>query len=355
MKVLHTVDSVKPEAGGPSQSVPSLVRSLQQAGVDASLWTCDQGSAGDSHSDIAAPVGPLGQVVERLGRIDVIHDHGIWLRSNHQSASLATASGIVRVVSPRGMLEPQARQLRGWKKRVAWMFYQQRDLRSAAFLHATSDREKRGFRRLGLDQPAIVIPNGVDLPAPRGPVTPPASRTALFVGRIHPIKGLPALIEAWGQVAPAGWRMRVVGPDEGGHRVELVSRVEAAGLSDVWRFDGAVSGEERWRVMHQADLFILPTKTENFGIAVAEALACGLPVITTTGAPWEGLVSHRCGWWVNRSVESIAAALKEAAALSPEQRRAMGDRGRAWVEAEFSWRDIGRQMAGAYDEMLEVV
>ena len=131
--------------------------------------------------------------------------------------------------------------------------------------------------------------------------------------------------------------------------------MEAAGLSDAWQFDGAVDREDRWRVLQEADLFILPTKTESFGIAVAEALARGLPVITTTGAPWEGLVTHRCGWWVERSADALAAALREAVAMSPEQRREMGDRGRAWVEAEFSWTDIGRRMAEAYAEILESV
>lgn len=355
MRVLHTVDSVRSEAGGPSQSVPSLVRSLQGAGVEASLWTGDPEGARDLHPDVASPVGSLGQVIERMGRVDVIHDHGIWLRSNHQSAFLATSLGIARVVSPRGMLEPHARQLRAWKKRVAWMLYQRKDLRTATFLHATSDREKLEFPRLGLNQPAIVIPNGVDLPAYRSLIPSSARRTALFLGRIHPIKGLPALIDAWGRVAPEGWRMRVVGPDEAAHRVELASRVEAAGLSDAWQFDGAVDREDRWRVLQEADLFILPTKTESFGIAVAEALARGLPVITTTGAPWEGLVTHRCGWWVERSADALAAALREAVAMSPEQRREMGDRGRAWVEAEFSWTDIGRRMAEAYAEILESV
>ena len=105
--------------------------------------------------------------------------------------------------------------------------------------------------------------------------------------------------------------------------------------------------------MREADLFILPTRSESFGMAVAEALACGLPVITTTGAPWQGLVTHRCGWWVERSVDALAAALREAVALTPDQRRAMGDRGRTWVTTDFAWKGIGRRMAGAYAEMLE--
>ena len=210
MRVLHTVDSVRSEAGGPSQSVPSLVRSLQGAGVEASLWTGDPEGARDLHPDVASPVGSLGQVIERMGRVDVIHDHGIWLRSNHQSAFLATSLGIARVVSPRGMLEPHARQLRAWKKRVAWMLYQRKDLRTATFLHATSDREKLEFPRLGLNQPAIVIPNGVDLPAYRSLIPSSARRDGPVPGADPSDHGrLPALIDAWGRVAPEGWRMRV--------------------------------------------------------------------------------------------------------------------------------------------------
>jgi glycosyltransferase involved in cell wall biosynthesis len=114
-----------------------------------------------------------------------------------------------------------------------------------------------------------------------------------------------------------------------------------------------VEGEAKTKLYRQADLFILPTFSESFGVVVAEALACGVPVITTKGAPWEGLLTHRCGWWIDIGVEPLATALRAATALSDEERREMGERGRRYVEREFSWPSIAEQMLAVYRWVLE--
>ena len=178
-------------------------------------------------------------------------------------------------------------------------------------------------------------------------------RTALFLSRIQSKKGLPLLIEAWSQVRPAGWHMRVIGPDEDGHRTELEALVRSANLQDQWTFGGPLEGAAKWQAFRDAELFILPTHSENFGIAVAEALASGLPVITTQGAPWSGLRSHGCGWWTGISAAEIATALEEACNMNPEGLRAMGDRGREWVRRDFNWNGIARHMVSAYSEVLK--
>ena len=102
--------------------------------------------------------------------------------------------------------------------------------------------------------------------------------------------------------------------------------------------------------MRAADLFVLPTYSENFGIAVAEALACGVPVITTKGAPWAGLLERNCGWWVDVTVDALAGALEEALALSDDERLAMGQRGSEWMRAEFGWEGIARRIVAGYEE-----
>ncbi len=353
MRILHTIHSVQPSVGGPAQTVPRLVSALREAGTDAWLWTFNRCGPADLLADPTSPQDSLAQALERLEKVDAIHDHGVWLGSNRLVARVATAAGIARIVSPRGMLEARAMRHHAWRKRIAWMVYQRRNMHSAAALHATVEHEAEGLRELGLSQPTVVIANGIDLPS-GDPVTKTARplRTAVFLGRVHPIKGLPDLVEAWRQVAPAGWQMRIVGPDEGGHSSEVKSLVSAAGVGRSWKFDGAVDNDQKWQILREADLFIMPTKTENFGLSIAEALACRLPVITTEGAPWRGLTEHRCGWWVKSSAGALAGALEEAISLSPEQRASMGDRGRAWMASDFSWKDIGRQMTRAYDEIL---
>ena len=358
MRILHCTESLDPAAGGPARSVPQLALAQARLGHEVALWSPNPGpqSLPDLDSQEVALGrfhGPFREVLCRLGAVDIVHDHGVWLPFHKQVAKECAKLRICRVVSPRGMLEPWALNHKKWKKKLAWWLYQRRDLESAAALHATAESEAAQFRRLGLRHPILVSPNGVDVrdatPMPHS--APRGFRTALFLSRIHPKKGLPLLVEAWAKIRPEGWRMRVVGSDENGHRREVESLVAKAGLADTWEFENALEGEAKWASYRAADLFILPTYSENFGIVVAEALACGIPALTTTGAPWQGLQEHRCGWWVAPTAEAIAAALADATGLTTTQRAEMGARGRAWVQRDFTWPPIARAMVEFYDEL----
>jgi glycosyltransferase involved in cell wall biosynthesis len=178
-------------------------------------------------------------------------------------------------------------------------------------------------------------------------------RTLLYLGRIHPQKGLDFLLAAWATVAPAfpSWSLRIVGPGERGHIAELKRQIAAMGLPRAV-LDGPVYGDAKWEVYRSADLFALPTLNENFGLTVAESLACRRPVIVTKGAPWSGVVDHRCGWWIDTGEDALTEALRIALVTPDEELDAMGQRGEAWVREAFSWDSIGRQMADVYRWVL---
>jgi glycosyltransferase involved in cell wall biosynthesis len=251
------------------------------------------------------------------------------------------------------MLTSWALQHNRRKKQLAWTVYQKWILRQARLFHVTSQEEVNALRKLGLNQPAAIVPNGVPLPELLPEEPPPSDEhRALFLSRIHPKKGIPMLIEAWAEVDPDNWVLEIVGPGEEGHREELERQVRQAGLRDVIQFSGSVSDDKKWEVYRSADLFVLPTYSENFGIVVAEALAAGLPVITTTGTPWNDLESHGCGWWVEPALESVVDALACATALDPEERTKMGARGRRLVEEQYSWSGVANKMTAAYRWML---
>ena len=131
---------------------------------------------------------------------------------------------------------------------------------------------------------------------------------------------------------PQGWRVLIAGPDEGGHEAEIKAAVNDAGLSNVFQFIGAVDDERKWNLYRDADIYVLPSYSENFGVTVAEALGSGVPVITTTATPWQELETHRCGWWVEAGVEPLAEALTNAIGTSSEHLMEMGLRGRRLVE-----------------------
>ncbi len=225
-------------------------------------------------------------------------------------------------------------------------------MESAAVLHATADEEADNLRTLGLMNPIAVIPNGVDLPELHRMDGRDGIRTALFLSRIHPVKGLLNLVRAWAVLKPSGWRVVVAGPDQGGHETKVKAAVREAHLEDQFEFLGPLYEEAKWHLYREADLFVLPTFSENFGIVIAEALAAGLPVITTRGAPWRELETCRCGWWINTGVEPLAVALKHAMKLSDRERAEMGLRGRRLMEEKYSWPRIAGEMIDVYKWVL---
>jgi glycosyltransferase involved in cell wall biosynthesis len=290
---------------------------------------------------------------------DCIHFQGIWsprlairLRRSQQTRTPT-------VVSPHGMLAPWALAHKRTKKKVAWALYQKRFLNRTSLLHATSTAEADQFRKLGLAAPIAVIPWGIEPPAggqsgvfPKANSQSNAFRTVLFVGRIYPVKGLSMLVEAWAKVRPVGWRVRLVGPDEAGHRAEIESQIRDAGLNGAFEFTGPLEGQAKENAFRNADLFILPSHSENFGVAIGEALARGLPVITTRGAPWDLLETERCGWWTPVTSDGIAQALGQATSLPADVLREMGARGRKVVAERFTWPVIADRFSETYRWLL---
>jgi glycosyltransferase involved in cell wall biosynthesis len=353
MRVLVSATSLRLSYGGPALSVSRLATALADAGVEVGLWAAD-GSTDDTpllppRSPVTRLRGGPGAAIAAFAP-DVVHDNGLWLPHNHRLADLARAAGAPRVVSPRGMLEPWAIRHKRWKKAAAWRLYQRRDLDRASVLHATAAQEAANLSPFALSPPIRAIANGVDLPdLPReaAPVGTRA-RTALFLGRIYPVKGLPMLIDAWARARPRGWRLIIAGPDEAGHQREVAAAVAAAGLGEVVSFVGPAFGEAKTRLLHEADLLVLPSHSESFGIAVAEALAHETPVLTTTAAPWPMLAARGCGWRVAPDAEALAGALREAAACDAPTLRRMGAAGRALIESDFGWARIAGEFAALY-------
>lgn len=135
----------------------------------------------------------------------------------------------------------------------------------------------------------------------------------------------------------------IIGPSELGYQKQLERLVARLSVARV-RFEGPVYGDRKRKEYSDADIFVLPTLHENFGLVVAEALAAGVPVITTHGAPWGGLEANGCGWWIDHGVESLAKALRDSMQLDDLTRETMGKRGRAWMVRDYSWDSIASNM-----------
>lgn len=352
MKVFLSGTSFHPAYGGPAYSVSRLAVALADEGIDVGLWSPDQSALTTTLVPAKSRVRRLGgnerAAIDELGGCDVLHDNGIWWPHNHRLAAIAAARGIPRLVSTRGMLERWAMHHKRVKKMIAWRLYQRRDLARARGHHATADAEAANVERLRLGVPIHVIPNGVDVPQAERQIDASRDRVALFLGRIYPVKGLPLLVEAWARVRPAGWTLRIAGPDESGHRREVERAISGAGLDDVIRFEGPLEHAAKQAALLSADLFVLPSLSESFGMAIGEALAHGVPVLTTTAVPWPSLVTHGCGWRVAPAVDALADGLRVATSLEADALRQMGRKGREMVQAEFGWSGIAARFVRAY-------
>ncbi len=364
MKVFLAGTSLLPAYGGPAFSVSRLAIALAEAGSEVGLWAPDQSAAVtpllSAHSTVRRLTGTEAEALDSFGKVDVLHDNGIWLPHNHRLAVLSERRGIPRIVSMRGMLEPWARSHKRLKKRFAWWLYQRQDLKHAHCHHTTAETEARNVQHLRLGVPVVAVPNGVDVPEERpwvvGLETQKGARCgrriALFLGRIYPIKGLPMLVQAWARVRPDGWILRIAGPDEADHRKQVEKEVSAAGLAEMIFFTGPIGHRMKKSAFFDADLFVLPSHSESFGIAVAEALVHGLPVLTTKGTPWSILPESGCGWWVDATVDGIAQGLRQATILDSDTLQAMGAKGRALAIAEFGWKRVATLMLSTYESIL---
>lgn len=368
-RAVHVVPAIAEEASGPSYSVPRLCESLIERGIDVTLATLAwPGTRGDLQY---LKTFPMSVPLKRLGASSAMHhwledtatsdesliiqSHGMWQLNSLYPGWVARKHQCKLIVSPRGAFSPWAMANGSRFKKMFWALLQRPALRPVVLFHATAESEYEDIRRLGFKQPVAVIPNGIDVPSWSVESRIKASRrTVLFLGRLHVTKGLDLLLPAWVALEKAfpNWGLVIVGESAGYAReTEYVEEMRllasTLGAKRV-KFAGAKIGEQKWQAYADADLFVLPTRSENFGIAVAEALAMGVPAIVTRGAPWAGLVDRKAGWWTDISVEALRVALTEAMSMAPETLSTMGERGAQWMQQEFAWPRIGERMAATY-------
>ncbi|MER8880471.1 glycosyltransferase [Mesorhizobium sp. M0684] len=364
MRIVHAITSIEELASGPSYSVPSLASASAALGNEVEVFSVGMAGRGPRigfvHQRFRADKQwmPLSERLSFSASMEkalsashatIIHNHGLWRMPNIYAARAARRSGAKLVISPRGMLSKPALRFSSTSKKLFNLLFQQRALQAADLFHATSHQEYLEIRDFGLMQPVAIIPNGIDLPDRQGVKAPGGRPYAISLGRLHPKKALDVLVRAWATLEDdyPDWQLKIVGPDERNYAAELQSLVDGLGVRSV-QVSGPVYGSEKTALLEGAQLFALSSLNENFGIAVAESLASGTPVIASKGAPWQGLEEYHCGWWVDQSVQAFAKALSHGMSLSSEERRAMGERGLAWVQRDFAWSSVAEKMGEVY-------
>ena len=355
MKILHVITGL-PKAAGTSVFCGEVANGLAAMGHDVTIAIVNPDERDLYPLDKRVKLVSITSIL-LTNVYNVVHIHGLWLPILHKVRAWARRNKIPVAWSPHGMLQKWALKNKLLKKVVALLLYQWRDLAKADLLHATAESEIEDIRRLKLKNKIVVAPLGVRIDAETDDKKKDENRkrTLLFVSRVQRKKGLPVLIDAWAKLPKElrqNWEVRIVGPDQEGHISELKSQCAKLGVLDDFTFVGPKYGEDLNREYRSADLFVLPTHSENFGSVVIEALAREVPVICSQGAPWKELETYECGWWPEDSVKALQSVLMKSMSLSDEERKGMGKRGRRLAEEKYTWETVCSTLIKSYEEFL---
>ena len=366
MRILQTIAGFGAHSGGTSTCTYDLLSAMHRIGCEVDLMTPqapDLMGNGEPWikalpNDTLTPYGYSVNMNRFLGQsdYDLYHTNGMWMHCNHETCVVARKKGKPYVITPHGMLYPQALARSAWKKKLLLaMGGVDRDLRSAACIHATCDQEMRHYRALGYKNPVAVISNPVPIPENLLYKEPETQRCGIgYLGRLHPYKRPDALIKAWAKLGgkTRGQELVLMGKGTPEYERYLRDLVEELKLDNV-SFPGMITGDEKFKRLSSLRALCVPSKTENFGMTVAEALIAQTPVICTNTAPWEDLDAYRCGWWIDNNIDSLAQSIEHVLELSDTQICEMGKNGLGLVKDKYSHTQVALKMKRLYEWILD--
>ena len=365
MKILSFVSSLDMSSGGPSRSVPMLVKGLAELGVDITLMTIRSEDMNihalegtTAKLKVLSPSFSRKEIAKYLAdeRFELIQIQSVWEMPYHKVILEARKQNIPYIVTPRGMLEPWSLSQKKWKKKLAWWLYQRNDVQKSACVFTTAKMEAEHVSNLGITTCKAVIPNGIETDAyPCKSSVEGVKKQVLFLSRVHVKKGIELLFEAWKRLHSdyVDWQLLVIGNGEAEYIHSLENRVESLGLKDSIKILPPVFGEAKIKVYQESALFCLPSFSENFGMVIAEAMSCGTPVITTTNCPWEILNETDTGWCVDLSVDNLERALREAMEMDANALYDMGQRASKLIYDNFDYRSVTRKTLRLYEWLLK--
>lgn len=378
MKVLHVIPSVASRDGGPAVAISAMAAALARAGVDVTVATTD--ADGPERLDV-----PLDRAVERDGvtyryfprsvkgdwkfswpltrwladharDFDVMTAHALFSYATIAACRGARRADVPYIIRPLGTLNDYSLRQKRWKKGPYYRMIERRHLAGAAAIHATSPAEAEDIARLGFGDRTRIIPLGVE-PGPEPPRvhrSPDAPLRILFLSRLHPKKGLPLLFDAVARVSARGVDLHVdvAGAGEASYTALLRDQVRALRIAERVCFMGEVHGDDKRRAFASADVFVLPSSDENFGIAVAEALAAGLPVVVSDRVALAAdVAAYGAGRVVPLDPEALASAIMQLG--DRDVASATAGRARRLAVERYSWSRVARELVSLYAEVIE--
>ncbi len=370
MKVLSFLTSISLRTGGPSRSVPMLVRGLAEAGVDITLMTV---YSEDMNTHALEGTSAKLKVLKRdytqneveefvaSEKFDIIQVQSMWDLRYHNMKKIADKYHIPYIVTPRGMLEPWSLSQKKWKKKLALWLYQLKDLKTSVCIFTTAEMEAQNVRKLGVNVPIAVIPNGISTEGYTCRKSmDKVKKQVLFLSRIHEKKGIEILVDVWEQLIPQfpDWNLVIAGNGEEVYINQLKDLVSQKSLNGSVQIIPPVFGEEKLDLYQTSSLFVLPSYSENFGMVIAEAMSCGVPAVTTKFTPWNLLngnmvsmgvqAKEKTGWCIELSKEELEKAMREAMSMSAQELYDMGQKASLLIKENFDYRSVAKKTKDLY-------
>jgi len=357
-------------AGGIFYAVSALATHLHKQGLNIRVMGPrdgfvieDQNAWGPLKTVPYTAYGPLRWSSELHRKVDettcdLLHLNGLWLGDQMEARRWQKKSDQPVIISPHGMLDPWAVRNSAWKKKLVGALFANESLRSATCIHALCRSEADSIRAYGLKNPIAIIPNGVELPDLESPPGRADKKKLLFLGRIHPKKGLKELIEAWAMFQRqqnkrgSEWKLVIAGWDDGGYESGLKQLAGQMGIDDAVEFVGPQFGADKDLLLRSVDAFILPSFSEGLPMSVLEAWSYGLPVIMTDQCNLPEGFEAGAALRVEPAVGAISDGLMQLADMEQGDLAAMGTKGRKLVERSYTWDQIATEMKAVYEWCL---
>jgi len=383
MKIINLIENLDDTYGGPAKSVPYMCKYLNDIDVDTEMLSIKYNE--NEHNSIVSKYklhwqsfkynlvkksryskdlkNYLDNHLKKENNI-ILHTHNSWNYIPYIAYKMSVKHNVPLIMAIRSSLYEWSLQQNRLQKQIAWVLFQKNALKHATCIHITESKELDAVRKLGIKTPVALVPNGVEFDEFKNLKNKIESKKSLglnidkkyilFISRLHPKKGLEYLVNGWIKLAQdfKEWDLLIVGPEYDKQYVEEIKiNIRNNNLEERVVFKGMLKDQSRVDAFGASDLFVLPSHTENFGIAIAEAMVAKLPVITTHGTPWREIEEKDAGWWVELNQENIDNALEEALGCSDEELKKKGLNGFELIQ-KYEWKYQAKKMKQVYEWIL---
>lgn len=360
MKIIHYIPSIDRIAGGTSTYMQVLGKELGKLAEVHIITHVSENPLQIDNCKIhnVSSYNPFnGRFKNEVSKLidmvkpDLIHVNCCWLPSCALVQQMAQKCNLKVVLTPHGMLEPWIIKRHYWTRKLpALLLYQKAAIQNADCLQATAESEKENLLKLGYNSNIKIVKLGIDAESITMRTSWKKNKQILFLSRVHVKKGINYLIDAVDvlQKEFQGYKILVAGEGDADYIATLKQQIAGKGLQEIIQLIGGVYGDTKWKLFQTSDFFVLPTNSENFGLAIAESLASGTPVITTVGTPWYDLNTSNAGAWIEIGTQPLVDTLRRFLSLSDEELEIMGKNGRKLIENKYSAKVMAEEMMEVY-------